>query len=261
MDAGLYIFCLSNMQCPDFPESAAELDRLFLHRHGDLCAIAKRVSLEEFCGPDAERRLEDPAWVTPRAIDHGRVIAEVFRGSPVLPVPFGTLFSSPRVLGDFLDRNAGLIRGFFEYAANCEEWGIKALLDRERLKRSLIESIARAESVAASPGLRYMRERRAEQMADQQSSAWLERNLSVVADALGQCATRWCLRRILDDAKQLDGREEVLNLAALLARDRVAEFRGLIEAFNRERAEDGLSLVLTGSWPPYSFCPALDSPP
>jgi len=261
METGIYIFCLSNMQCPDFPESSAELDRLFLHRHGDLCAIAKRVSLDEFCGPDAERRLEDPAWVTPRAIDHGRVIAEVFRGSPVLPVPFGTLFSSPRVLGDFLDRNADLIKGFFEYAAGCEEWGIKALLDRERLKRSLIESITQAQSAAVSPGLRYLRERRADQMANEQSSAWLDQNFKVVVNALDQCATRSCQRRILDDSKQPDRREEVLNLAALLARERVAEFRRLIQAFNHERAEDGLSLALTGPWPPYSFCPALDSPP
>src|ERR1700691_4246745 len=102
MDAGLYIFCLSNMQCRDFPESSFESDRIFLHRHGDFCAIAKRIALEEFCGPDAEQRLADPAWVTPRAIAHGRVIAEVFRGSQVLPAPFGTLFSSVRVLGDFL---------------------------------------------------------------------------------------------------------------------------------------------------------------
>jgi len=261
MDAGIYVFCLSNMQRPDLPESSSELGRLFLHRHGNLCAIAKRVSLEEFCGPDADRRLADPAWVTPRAIDHGRVIAEVFRSSPVLPVPFGTLFSSARVLGDFLERNADLIRGFFEYAADCEEWGIKALLDRERLKRSLIESITQAQSAAVSPGLRYLRERRAEQMADQQSSAWLDQNFKVVVNALDPCATRSCQRRILDDSKQPDGREEVLNLAALLARGRVAEFRRRIEAINRERAEDGLNFALTGPWPPYSFCPALDSPP
>jgi hypothetical protein len=260
MDAGIYIFCLSNTRCPDFPRSSRELDRLFLHRHGDLCAIAKRVALEEFCGPDAARRLEDPAWVTPRAIDHGRVIEEVFRGSPVLPVPFGTLFSSLRVLEDFLDRNADLIRGFFDYAADCEEWGIKALLDRELLKRSLVESITQADSAALSPGLRYMRDRRADQMAQQQSSAWLDRNFTVVANALGQCATRSCQRRILDDSIQPDGREEVLNLAALLARGRVADFRVIIEAINRERAGDGLTFALTGPWPPYSFCPALDSP-
>jgi hypothetical protein len=261
MDAGIYIFCLSNMQCPDFPESSSDLDRLFLHRHGDLFAIAKRVSLEEFCGLDADRRLADPAWVTPRAIDHGRVVAEVFRGSPVLPVPFGTLFSSSRVLGDFLEWNVNLIKGFFEYAAGCEEWGIKAMLDRGRLKRSLIESITEAESAAVSPGLRYLRERRVDQMADQQSGAWLEQNFRVVADSLDQCATRSCQRRIIDHSKQPDGREEVLNLAALLARDRVTEFRRRIEDINRARAEDGLSVALTGPWPPYSFCPALDSPP
>jgi hypothetical protein len=261
MDAGIYIFCLSTMQCPNLPESSSGLDRLFLYRHGDFCAIAKRVSLEEFCGPAAERRLADPVWVTPRAIDHGRIIAEIFRASPVLPIPFGTLFSSPRVLGDFLERNADLIKGFFQYAADCEEWGVKAMLDREQLKRSLIDSIADAESATVSPGLRYLRERRANQMAEQQSGAWLERNLRVVVDALEQCATRSCQRQILDDSKQPDGREEILNLAALLRFDRVAEFGRRIEAINRERAEDGLSFALTGPWPPYSFCPALESPP
>jgi hypothetical protein len=260
MDSGLYIFCLSNMQCPGIAESSSELDRLFLHRHGNLCAIAKRVSLDEFCGPEADRRLANPAWVTPRAIDHGRVIAEIFRGGPVLPVPFGTLFSSPQALGKFLERNADLIQGFFEYAVGCEEWGIKALLDRERLKRSLIESNSRPESDAVSPGLRYMRERRAEQIANQQSAEWLERNLRVVADALEQSATRSCQRRILDDSKQSDGCEEVLNLAALLTRDRVAEFRRRIETINRAHVEDGLSFAVTGPWPPYSFCPALESP-
>lgn len=261
MDAGIYVFCLSNVQCPDIPESSTELDRLFLHRHGNFCAVAKRVSLDEFCGPDADLRLADPAWVTPRAIDHGRVIAKVFRGSPVLPVPFGTLFSSPGILEKFLDRNAELIAGFFEYSAGCEEWGVKALLDRGQLKRSLIESNSQTESAVLSPGLQYMRERRAEQKANQQSGEWLERNLRTVADTLDQCATRTCQRRILGDSMQPDGLEEVLKLAALLARDRVADFRGRIEAINRALASDGLSFALTGPWPPYSFCPALESPP
>ncbi len=261
MGAGLYIFCLSNKQCPDLPHSSSESGRLFVHQLGDLYAIAKWVWLEEFCGPDAERRLNDPVWVTPRAIDHGRVIAEIFRHTPVLPVPFGTLFSSDKALEDFLERNADPIKGFFEYAADCEEWGIKALLDRETLKRSLIDSITEAESAAVSPGLRYLRQRRAEQMAEQQSSVWLKENLRAVADALDQCATRSCQRRILEDSKQPDGREEVLNLAALLTRDRAAEFCRRIEVINHERADDGLSFALTGPWPPYSFCPALDSPP
>src|SRR5487761_969795 len=154
MDAGLYILCLSNKRCPDLPQSSSEPDRLFVHQHGDLCASAKSGSLEEFCGPDAERRLNDPVWVTPRAIDHGRVIAEIFRRSAVLPIPFGTLFSSAGILGDFIERNADLIKGFFEYAADSEEWGIKAMLNRDRLKQSLIDSITEAQSTAAAPGMR-----------------------------------------------------------------------------------------------------------
>jgi gas vesicle protein GvpL/GvpF len=264
MDTGVYVFCLSTSECLDssgsLPGSSLGLERLFLQRDGNLCAVAKMVSLDEFCGPDAERRLEDPEWVTPRAIDHGRVIGEIFRDRAVLPVPFGTLFSSTQVLAVFLKRNTELINGFFDYAAGCEEWGIKALLDRDALKRSLTESIVALESAAVAPGLRYMRARRAEQMAEQQSSVWLDQKFELLASALDQCATRSSSRRILDDSEQSDGREEILNLAALLARDRVIEFNSRIEAINRECVVAGLRFELTGPWPPYSFCPALETP-
>ena len=59
---------------------------------------------------------------------------------------------------------------------------------------------------------------------------------------------------------QPDGREEVLNLAALMRRDRVDEFHHHVEIINRKYADEGLALALTGPWPPYSFCPHLESP-
>lgn len=262
MATGLYIFCLSKTPCLEYfdPSPDDELNRLFLHRYRDLFAVAKWVSLQEFCGLEAQQRLEDPAWVTPRAIEHGRVIADVFRNSPVLPVPFGTLFSSSEALEQFLEQNAPLIRNFFEYAGGCEEWGVKALLDRDRLKRSLVSSIAEEESGADSPGLRYLRNRRAEQLADKRLSSWLELNFELVAAALGEYATELRQRRILDDSKQPDGREAVLNLAALITRDRVTKLQQRIEAINLERTDLGLSFALTGPWPPYSFCPALGEP-
>ena len=263
MDPGIYIFCLSNTQCPDFPGSSCELDRLFLHRHGNLCAIAKRVSLEEFCGPEADRRLADPAWVTPRAIDHGRVIAEVFRSSPVLPVPFGTLFSSPRVLEDFLERNANLIEGFFEYAADCEEWGIKALLERSTAHKWLRAQIAVAcasSGAPASAGLRYIQQRQSEAAAEKQLQHWLLGACESIARSLDDCASDRRQRAILDPAIPDDSRELVLNLAALIPRERREDLFAHIENSNAERAEQGLSFVLNGPWPPYSFYPPLVTP-
>ena len=155
MATGLYIFCLGQtavLARSETPQNAAL--ELFVHKRNNFTAVAKIVPLDEFCGADAQRRLDDPGWVTPRAIEHGRVIAEVFRDSTVLPVPFGTLFSSSAALEQFLDHNAALITGFFEHAGGCEEWGIKALLDRNRLRRFLVSSIAEEESAAISPGLR-----------------------------------------------------------------------------------------------------------
>ena len=261
MASAIYLFCLSDRTC--IPEIAAGIagDSQFLHQHGGIYALAMRVALDEFCGGEAKRRLEDPAWVTPRAIEHGRVIAEAFRCAPVLPVRFATLFSSEHALDEFIARNAAAIGRFLEDAREREEWGIKAMVDRRRLKRCLVAASLREPTDSISPGLRYIRERRAEQSAERELNGWLEQACESTAATISEHAVAIRRRAILDAAPQADGRETILNLAAFVARSRVDDLRRCVEEINAQREPQGLSFALTGPWPPYSFCPPLDAPP
>src|ERR1019366_10628265 len=103
--AALYLFCfaravvVSAVQATGVDGQSAVA---ILQQSPDLCAVVSEVAQKDFCGPAAERHMQQLDWVAPRALRHEAVIEEVMASSSVLPVPFGTLFSSPEALTGFV---------------------------------------------------------------------------------------------------------------------------------------------------------------
>ena len=109
----LYLFCLVPA-AHLLPLEGAVVDMLptlAAERFRDITAILSPVALEEFCGPAGEANLEDLSWLAPRLARHQEVIGGLMRHSPVLPLPFGTLFSSRDSLARCLARHRQAIRG------------------------------------------------------------------------------------------------------------------------------------------------------
>ena len=51
------------------------------------------------------------------------------------------------------------------------------------------------------------------------------------------------------------------NWALLIPRQAVGGFQTRIQDINAQYGDRGLRVEVTGPWPPYSFCPALDMEP
>jgi hypothetical protein len=68
-------------------------------------------------------------------------------------------------------------------------------------------------------------------------------------------------RRLLPRDGGADSCEMVANWAFLVERNGIDDFRALVERVSKEFSPSGLSFHLSGPWPPYSFCPALDEEP
>ncbi len=238
------------------------VDSLLAHHYADFVCVLGIVSIDDFCGPEAERNLNDLGWVGERALRHQRVIERGFRRTSVLPARLGTLFSSLPALERFIEANRLTINDYLYRVQDREEWGIKALVERSTATKWLsAQIVARASSeVPASPGLRYIQQRRSEAAAEKQLEHWLLDACESIARSLDDYASERRQRRILDAAIPDDSRELVLNLAALIPRERREDLIAHIENINAERAEQGLSFVLNGPWPPYSFYPPLVTP-
>lgn len=224
----------------------------------DIGAVLSMVSLEEFSGETAEKNLADVSWVGPRACRHGEVVAEASRFSPILPVRFGTIFSSPQALERFMELHYGTILDFLAKVVDQEEWSVKGILDCPRAKEAILSvclSAEKARLAELQPGRRYLEEQRLQGRVESELNDWLQQVCSTVTDDLKSGVTDLCQRRLLPFGSA--GTEMVLNLALLIPRDATAEFLPRIKRANTEYAPQGLNFQLSGPWPPYSFSPAL----
>jgi hypothetical protein len=178
----------------------------------------------------------------------------------VLPVSFGTLFSSPESLGEFLGLHHQTISKFLDRVATQDEWSVKGLLDRKRAGRSLIsESIAaqQAQLDALPPGTRYFQEQRIRAAAEKELSRWLSQTCRQIASDLREQSPDFCVCPVVPREPPESGIEVVVNWAFLLPKSSAPAFRARIDQLNADYAPQGLVFELSGPWPPYRFVPPL----
>ena len=257
----VYLYCFARLALLRHINGKGVDDQnpLFLRRYRDIVAVASMVSGEKFSGPSAEARMQDLSWVGPRACWHERVVEEVMCHSPVLPVRFGTIFSSVEILEKVLKRHHNAICHFLHWVADKEEWAVKGLLTRARAKEAVVSTAraAYAEQLASSsPGKRYFQERRIRENAEKELACRLEETCRAVAADLNRRASDFRRRNVLPH--NTEGTEMVANWAFLVPRNAVSEFRAQVEKANSAPAQQGLHFELSGPWPPYSFCPCLE---
>jgi hypothetical protein len=258
---GVYLFCFARRH--GFPAlQVAGLD----DRHPvsqwafkDIVAVLGMSSIEDFCGPEAENRMKDLAWIGPRVCRHEEVVEEVMRRSPAFPARFGTIFSSFEALEKLLEVHYDEISRFLDKAAGKEEWAVKGLLNRAQARRSfstLMLSRQEGRLASLSPGKRYLGEQRIRGSADRELNGWLKRVIKGIGDDLCRHSSEFCERKVL--SLDSEAMEMVLNWAFWIAREDADDFRARVDRANEQNDRQGLLLKLSGPWPPYSFLPSLD---
>ena len=228
---------------------------------GEVASVFSKVSLEDFIGPAGDANLRDASWIVPRARRHERVVEEVMRLSPVLPARFGTVLSSASVLDQLVVGSAEKIRQFLDRMVNLEEWSVKAFLDLPKAEEWMMTSQAALADPPgrgpASPGVAYIQGKRLRARARRQMEEWCHRTVEGVGRLLAAHAVDVCpLRPQLRGTSAKDGKM-VLNCALLVSKDRVVELGERASEIEAGYADAGLSLNVSGPWPPYSFCPSI----
>ena len=233
---------------------------IFVRACGEIGAVLSEVERGEFCGDAAEARLEDLEWLGPRVCRHEAAIEEVMSQTPVLPARFATLFTSIDVLKQSVVEHRKAIAGFFAQLGDKQEWAVKGLLNRTDALNPPGSSgrlAAEARTPLASPGTQYFQEQRIKAHWERDLTFRLKEFRRRAATALSDCAEGFRERKALTSATKGTDAEIVLNWAFLLSPGALDQFRGRLERLNGGEALPGLTLALTGPWPPHSFVPDL----
>ena len=264
MDAlGVYLYCFTRRGAVREIKAAGVGERgaVTTLEADEAAAVFSTVSLSEFAGDDAPSKPQDLQWIIPRACQHERVIEEVMRTAPVLPVRFGTVFSSDRVLKKFLAEKSAEVARILDRLSDKEEWAVKGFVDLDRAKKGLMASdpvLAECRrQLPEAPGARYFQQKRLDAKAEEAMRPWRRGVVDQVRALLAPHAVDACPLR--PQPKNLTGRdaEMIFNAAYLLRRRDIDTFRERVATVSAAYAEQGLALEVSGPWPPYNFCPPL----
>lgn len=182
---------------------------------------------------------------------HEEVIEEVMARADVLPVRFGTMAASDRVIQEqLLRRGAGALHQQLARIHGCVELGLKVFWQTERIF---------AEIAGADATIRALRD----DLAGQDPAAVYAQRIELgelVAGAIERMRdgeAQWLLAALRPLAREVELNPPqmdmmALNAAFLVAREAVAEFEARVAALRQDQWQR-LIVKLVGPLPPYSF--------
>jgi hypothetical protein len=230
-----------------------------LEREGPIAALVSQLDAARYAPTEVEARVADIEWVGPRAVAHDEVLTWASDAGGVIPLPMFTLFSSAEALHELLRTRGDAMRATLARVAPCQELGVRVFRDDAVLGAHLAElspAVAEIERAAraATPGQRYLLERKAEGERRKE----LRRVGSEAAAEIHDALSARSLEATRDPLPSGGGGKEsaaaaVLNAAYLVPRDSVAHFREALAQLSSRFEPRGFRFELTGPWPPYHF--------
>src|SRR3954454_9457199 len=168
--------------------AASELARV---ESGDLAALVSRVPLAEFGAEALRQNLNELPWLERVARAHEAVLERALATSAIVPLRLCTIYENEDGVRRMLeDERAALVEAL-ELLEGRQEWGVKLLVDRDKLMEAARSRSQEAGDVEGDLDTRtgggaYMLRRR------------LERQVREVADALAEEVARDVHARLQD---------------------------------------------------------------
>jgi hypothetical protein len=219
MNRGLYAYAITR-------DRPLDLAGPWLIGHRGLALVVAEVELERFTGLELDEPTEDsPLAVLARY--HDAVVRAVFQHEPVLPLRFGTVLDGADAAVRLLAARHDEALAWLDRVEGRREWGV-------RLRAAQREPV----DLDAVSGTAYLAQRR-QRLAAADAG---RRGAAAVHEAL-------TLRAAESTCRDLAG-DRLLEGAYLVGVEDEEDFHAEV---HRLGAELGLSVEITGPWPPYSF--------
>jgi hypothetical protein len=262
MNQGIYLFCLTPaVPRPEIAGTGIDGEHpLFIEVIGEVAAVLAEVNIEDFSGPEAQKKMEDLKWVAPRALRHEEVVLSTMEQGPVLPVRFGTVFSSIEAAAEPLRQRQDVLMKFFQDTIDKKEWTLKGYVGRPQARARMTAARLAAEKeqlAGLSPGKRYFLEQKIKGAVDKDVAIWLKEMERDILSVVKKMSVGFSECR-LQSQDVTDRDEEMFFHGALLVPDAsMADLQRLLSDWNAAHQDAGLLLELSGPWPPYHFAPTL----
>lgn len=225
----------------------------------DIEAIASEIDLSKFNAKTIKEKLqEDAKWTEKNVRRHHEVVAEANKTNTVIPMKFGTLYKTKRSLEKMLAKYYGKFKKLLGRLKGKQEWGVKGYLEYKKFAEILkkkSKEIQKLEKKRSSipEGMKWYVDRKSDELISGQIEYEIEEELKRIIDKLEKMADAVRLNDLLPKELSEPGKDMILNAACLVGNDALDEFKKMMAGIAAECGAIGITLMLTGSWPPYNF--------
>lgn len=227
----------------------------------DIEAVFSEVKLEEFSSEEIRRKaIEDLEWIKNKAVAHEKVIEAVMMGFNVsiIPMKFGTIFKTRENLPTSLRKNYTKFKELLEKLRNKEEWALKVYADAAILASAIKNSSPifqkkTKEANSLPSGKDYFLEKDIEETAFSEAKKTLSNYPALFLKALEPLAEEVKENKVLDKILTQKNEPMIFNGAFLIKKEKNRKFLQKTQKLDGQFKEKGLTLEVSGPWPPYNF--------
>ncbi len=217
---------------------------------GEVAVLASELSAEAYGAEVWRAHGEDPRWLEHVASQHHAVLQAVVEQVDVLPLRLPGIHDDLATLERVLHDQHHALEAAFARVRGHVELGAKVYVVADTKEAEVRERPA--------SGREYLARRSAEATSREESRLRRQSKVLDAHEAMAQASTHAVVNPTQDAA--LSGRAEpmVLNAAYLVARDHLDRFIDLAEQLGEQLRAAGMTLEVTGPWPPYNFADGHD---
>jgi len=218
-----------------------------------LVALASAVPADEYGDEQLRGHLEDLAWVERTARRHEEVLDAVLRETTIVPLRLCTLYRDRDGVRRLLSEHRAALNDALQRVDGCLEWGVKVFSDPRAQHHVSDMAGEMAGEGESGGGTMYLRQRQRQRALAEQASELRVSGVQAVDRRMAALARSSRSNPV--QRREAHGRllHMVFNGVYLVERHRAAEVREAIHALQEEWGRLGLSVELTGPWPPYNF--------
>ena len=231
-----------------------------IERHAGVAALVSVLDDPAYAPSAIETKSGDVEWLSPRAVAHDRVLTWASDHGAVVPLPMFSLFSGEQAVHQMLSDRSSQLASALARVARGREYALRVYrVDGELLATvaSLSPRLAEltATAVAASPGQRYLLERKLDGERKTEMRAVTHRIVDEIVEQLSPLAAG-TVRSPIPKSPDADAAARgtmVLNAAFLVAPASLEAFQRMLTSLVERHGPHGFRFDFTGPWPPYHF--------
>jgi hypothetical protein len=226
--------------------------------NGDVAALATSVSADDYSPDKVEALTADVDWVSQRAAAHDRVLTWASDAGAVIPFPMWTLFRDAKGVKGMLSKRKNELGQTFRRIAAGREFIVRVYVQPAILKGHLGEhsaelTVLEAEAAKASPGQKYLLERKIENVRRDAGRDVTTAVASEIHDALRAQSMEAVREQPVNAGAPREQGRAILNASFLVAPPHVVDFQRALTAMVNKYEPSGFKFDFTGPWPPYHF--------